>query len=319
MKEFVINNLESGQSVEKYFKKLLPNAPLSFIFKVLRKKDIKINGKKVEKDVILNAGDLVQIYIDDKAFEDYGKTPNLIKSNTIKPWIIYEDENILIIDKPRGIPSQSDLKKGIKGVDRLVLEYLYFTNFYNPDIDKAFTPSIAHRLDQFTSGIMLIGKNIETLHELAKLIKDKDNLKKYYLTLVVGHIKSGGTIDAPIVKNSQQNMVFVDKEKGKEAITKYKVIKEYKDTTLLEVELLSGRTHQIRAHMSYISHPVVGDNKYGDFIFNDEFKNKYHFTNQFLIAYKITFNNTSGILKYLKNKTFEISLNEEYKNILRNI
>lgn len=321
MRRFVISNEESGQSLEKYFRKVLINAPLSFIYKILRKKDIKVNGKKENKDYILRTSDIVEIYVKNEAFDAYGKSDTLIKSLVIKPWIVFEDENILIVNKPRGVASQTDLQSGRKGLDRLALEYFYASGQYNPTQQVGFIPSLAHRLDLNTSGVIIFGKNMETLQCLFELMQDKTALVKKYEALVVGEVDKDGTIDAPLIKNERTGMVRVDfnSEKSKPAKTLYHVLKKYQGYTLLELTLLSGRTHQIRVHTSYMGYPIVGDTRYGDFMVNKSFEEQFHFTNQFLHAKSLEFVHPKGRLKYLKGKCFRAEMPEEYLNILRNI
>jgi 23S rRNA pseudouridine955/2504/2580 synthase len=190
------------------------------------------------------------------------------------------------------------------------------TNQYNPNKELGFVPGPAHRLDRNTSGIVAFGKNHDTLTMLFDLFKNHDLINKHYLALVVGNVeKDKDVITAPLKKDEKNNKVIVAKD-GKSAQTVYKVVKRYDGYTLLDVTLLTGRTHQIRAHMSYINHPVVGDSKYGNFEANKEFKNKYHFANQFLHAYKIGFGDLKEPLTNLSRKEFAAEPREEIAKIL---
>ena len=202
----------------------------------------------------------------------------------------------------------------------MVLSYLAYKGEYNKD-NKAFTPGPCHRLDRNTQGIVIFGKNIATLQYLMSIMQDKSKIEKHYLALVKGKILEGGRIDASLKKVSEKSIVKVAsiKDGAKEAITIYEPIKQYKDTTLLSVTLLTGRTHQIRVHMAYINHPVIGDNKYGDFALNKEFEEKYHFTNQFLVANYIKFTNLDYPLTYLNGKKFEVEMENDMFQILKDI
>ena len=315
MREFIINDSENGLTLEKYLFKVLPAAPLSFIYKLFRKKDIKVNGHHEDKKYRLSANEVVAIYITDAQFDEFQKEKELSPNLKIKDWIIYEDKNVLFVNKPRGLLVQKSTPND-ESLDQLVIEYLMATNQYDPNKELGFIPGPAHRLDRNTSGIVAFGKNHDTLTMLFELFKNHDLINKHYLALVVGNVeKDKDTITAPLKKDEKNNKVVVAKD-GKTAKTVYKVIKRYNDYTLLDVTLLTGRTHQIRVHMSYINHPVVGDSKYGDFEANREFKNKYHFANQFLHAYQIGFGDLKEPLTNLSRKEFIAEPREEIANIL---
>ncbi len=321
MREFIISKPESGQTLEKYVRKLLKNAPLSFIYKTFRKEDIKVNNKKAKKDVILNENDVVRIYISEEAFESFLPSSEIIPSDIIKDWIVYEDENVLAVNKPKGILVTEADSSDEKSLDELVLEYLYAKGEYDPSSSPTLKPGPAHRIDRNTSGIVLFGKNIEALQALFKMMKDKKALSKKYYALVEGVILEEGEVDAPLLKDEENNTVRVAsyKEGAKAAVTRYSPIRVYGNYTLLDVSLLSGRTHQIRVHLSYISHPIIGDSKYGDFELNKFFKEKYGLKSQFLEAYSLTFNNPPAPLEYLVGKTIEVPLSSEYQEILEKI
>ena len=315
MQEFVINSSENGLTLEKYVFKVLPAAPLSFVYKLFRKKDVKVNGHHEDKKFRLTTNDAVAIYINDEQIKEFQKEKELNPNLKIKDWIIYEDENVLFVNKPRGLLVQKASPQD-ESLDQLVVEYLMATNQYNPDKEKGFVPGPAHRLDRNTSGIIAFGKNHDTLTMLFGLFKSHDLINKHYLALVVGSVeKDKDTITAPLKKDEKNNKVIVAKD-GKTAQTVYKVLKRFNDYTLLDVTLLTGRTHQIRVHMSYINHPIVGDAKYGNFAVNKEFKEQYRFNSQFLHAYKIGFGNLDYPLNNLSKKEFIAEPREEIANIL---
>ena len=226
----------------------------------------------------------------------------------IKDNIIFEDINLLIINKPRGLLLQQD-GSGSPSLDNMVSNYL----------NMVAMP--VHRLDKDTSGLCVFAKNKETANEMSKIFNDHSQIEKHYITLVVGSLDEDGVVDAPLRKSFERKKMVVAplKSGAKPAITKYHILEKYKDYTLLDVELLTGRTHQIRAHMSYIRHHVVGDIKYGDYKVNNLFKREYGFENQFLHAYKIKFLDIKGPLNYLKNKDFSVDLSPELQEILKKL
>ena len=315
MREFIINESENGLTLEKYVFKILKNAPLSFIYKLFRKKDVKVNGHHQDKKYRLNSDDVVAIYISEEQFLEFEKDKALEPNLRIKDWIIYEDKNVLFVNKPRGLLVQKSSPRD-ESLDQLVVEYLMATNQYDPNKEKAIIPGPAHRLDRNTSGLVVFGKNHASLELLFDLFKNHDLINKHYLALVVGKIENErGTIDAPLKKDEETNTVKVAKN-GKTAKTVYKVLKKYDEYSLLDVTLLTGRTHQIRVHMAYINHPIVGDAKYGDFAVNKEFKQRFGFESQFLHAYKMGFGDLPEPLSNLSRKEFTAEPREDIANIL---
>ena len=318
MREFVINNSENGQTLEKYVFKVLKTAPMSFIYKLFRKKDIKVNGHHQDKKYRLETNDVVAIYISEQQFDEFLKEKELVPNTKIKDWIIYEDGNVLFVNKPKGLLVQKSSPHD-ESLDQYVVEYLMATSQYDPNKEKGFVPGPAHRLDRNTSGLVVFGKNHESLTLLFDLFKNHDLINKHYLALVVGQVeKEKDTIDAPLLKDEESNTVRVAKN-GKTAKTVYKLLKKYNDYSLLDVTLLTGRTHQIRVHMAYINHPIVGDSKYGNFDANRIFKQKYGFSSQFLHAYKMGFGDLPAPLANLSRKEFTAEPREDIMNILNEL
>lgn len=309
MQKFLISESESGQTLEKYIRKVLKDAPLSFIYKLFRKKDVKVNGHWQKEKYILSSGDEVSIYISDEQLEEFKKKNKELTVNKISDYIVYEDENILILNKPRGALVQKD-SSNETALDEMVISYLVEKGEYDPNKDLGYTPAPAHRLDRNTAGLIIFGKNIQTLRYLSTIMQDKTLVQKKYLTIVKGCVQSDGEINSPLMKNTKTGMVFVS-ENGKDALTRYKVLEHIGDFTLLEVELLTGRTHQIRVHLSSINHPVVGDAKYGDYALNKSIEEKYGFKNQFLVAYLLKFGKLETPLNNLSHKSFKIDLPKE--------
>ena len=315
MREFIINDSENGLTLEKYAFKVLKTAPMSFIYKLFRKKDIKVNGHHQDKKYRLSSNDVVAIYINEQQFEEFLKDKELVPNTKIKDWIVYEDDNVLFVNKPKGLLVQKSAPHD-ESLDQYVIEYLMATKQYDPNKEKGFVPGPAHRLDRNTSGLVVFGKNHNALTLLFDLFKNHDLINKHYLALVVGQVeKEKDVIDAPLKKDEENNTVRVSKN-GKTAKTVYKLIKKYDEYSLLDVTLLTGRTHQIRVHMAYINHPIVGDNKYGDFEANRIFKQKYGFSSQFLHAYKMGFGDLPAPLTNLSRKEFMAEPREDVADIL---
>ena len=228
---------------------------------------------------------------------------------SVKPTLIYEDDNLLIIDKPRGLLLQQDGDGSHQSLDMLVSEYL----------GKTAMP--VHRLDKDTSGLCIFAKNKKAADEMSKIFNDHTQIEKHYLALVVGNILEDGVVDAPLRKSFEKKKMVVAplKSGAKPAITKYHPEHNFKDYTLLNIQILTGRTHQIRAHMSYIRHHVVGDTKYGDYKVNNYFKKEFGFENQFLHSYKLCFKDIKGPFNYLSNKEFSAELCPEMQEILKKL
>ena len=280
--------------------------PKSLMYKYIRKKCIKVNGKKCDIDVVLREGDELTFYIKDEFFEaaeekhyDFLKAPKKLD-------IVYEDDNIILIDKKPGVIVHPDKQYHFDSLVSRVLHYLYDKGEYDPERDKAFTPALVNRIDRNTGGIVIAAKNAESLRILNAKMKSRE-LEKYYLCLVHGKpVKSEDVLTGYITKNESKNTVKVHKtavEGSKEIKTRYRVLSGNGKFSLVEVELLTGRTHQIRAHMASIGHPLVGDSKYG--------KNKKApdgFKYQALYSYKLVFNfkESAGALDYLNGKEFRV-------------
>lgn len=315
MQKFIVSEKESGQTLEKYVRKVLKDAPLSFIYKLFRKKDIKVNGHWQKEKYVVSTSEEVSIYITDSQLEEFKKKVETKVVEDISNWIVYEDDNILVINKPRGVLVQGD-NSGETSLTEMVISYLINKKEYDPNLDLGYSPAPTHRLDRNTAGLVVFGKNLSAIREMVDILSDKEKVEKKYLTLVKGVTEISGEINAPLLKNSLNGRVSVSPN-GKEAITQYHQVRVINNEySLLEVKLLTGRTHQIRVHLASISHPVIGDQKYGDYSLNKEFENKYHFKNQFLVAYYLKFKSIDGKLAYLSNKSFKISLPIELDELL---
>lgn len=273
------------KKIVDYLKNKFKNLTNGTIFKALRNKDIRINGVKISENVPVNAGDEITLYIKDEFL--FGITV-LDKSK-----IIYDDENIVIVNKPQDVLVQGD---GINiGLDKMVNDYFGTQNIVP-----------CHRLDRNTSGLIIFAKNEIAEETISEMLK-QHMIRKVYRCRVVGHPKNKkATLTAYLFKDSKTSQVIISNEKKKgyvEIVTKYEVIAYNNDgTSTLEVELVTGRTHQIRAHLAFIGYPILGDGKYG----KNEVNKKFKLTRQELTAYKIIFNDAIGELEYLKGKTVKL-------------
>jgi 23S rRNA pseudouridine955/2504/2580 synthase len=310
---------EAGQRLDKFLRKLLKDVPLSAIFKALRKKDIRVNGGKQNEKYFLQEGDIVEIkYIQSKK-ED--KTEKFIKVDPKGIKIVYEDENIVIVEKWINILVHSDSNTSKEPtLTDYVLSYLNDKGDYVPENELTFTPAACNRLDRNTSGIVIFGKSFEGLKCINEAIRE-DEIKKYYYTLAKGKIKDG-FYEAYILKNLETNTSTIhDKEvkNSKKIEMEITTVETNGAYSLLEINLITGRSHQIRAHLAHLGSPVIGDNKYGDKKLNSFFENKYGLNYQFLYAYKLNFRNINGKLNYLKNKTIAVALPPILKKIKQDV
>ncbi len=304
MREIMINKNDADQRIDKFLTKYIPNLPQPLMYKYIRKKRIKINGKRCDINTKLKEGDKLTLYINDEFFKHNEERDEFLKA-PLKLDIIYEDENIILIDKKPGLLVHKD---EVYNLDTLILRiqhYLYKKGEYNPDIENSFVPSLVNRIDRNTGGIVIAAKNAESLRILNQKMKDRE-LDKFYLCLVYGIMKAKeGILEAYLEKDDDKNKVYIYEKpirNSKLIKTKYKVLKEGSNSSLVEIKLLTGRTHQIRAHMAYIGHPLLGDGKYGKNTINKVAGFKY----QALYSYKLKFNfvTDAGILNYLNKKEF---------------
>lgn len=307
MKEFTVNENDAGQRLDKFIRKALPELPLSVIYKALRTKNVKVNRKRGTNDMRLNVGDLVQVYVKDDFFSAEGQVKSFAQNVEIMLDIVFEDENILLVNKPSGLPvHEVDGGKKTTLIDQATA-YLIQKGEYKPEEENTFVPALCNRIDQNTAGIVIIAKNSAAARVMNEKIKSRDLTKKYLCAAEGAPAKPEGKLENFIEKDSENNKVFVyDKRRSADsltAITKYKVLERHGTISLIEAELVTGRTHQIRAQFAHNGFPLVGDMKYGT-------RNKatVHYKHQALYSYKLTFdfNEDAGVLNYLKGRTFTV-------------
>ena len=305
LKTVVITENDSGQRLDKFLTKSYPNLPQSMMYKSIRKKDIKLNGKRCEISTKLKTGDELRMYLKEEFFQKSEREYDFIKApKSIN--ILYEDENIMLLDKKPGLIVHPDENYHFDSLIARIQHYLYDKGEYNPDAENSFAPALINRIDRNTGGIVMAAKNSETLRIMNQKVKERE-IQKLYLCVVCGVLKKKeNTLIDYLEKNESQNRVYIShksNERNKMIKTKYRVISEKKDFSLVEVELLTGRTHQIRAHFASIGHPLAGDGKYGKNAVNKSIGFPY----QALYSYKLkfTFDTDAGILNYLNQKEFE--------------
>lgn len=320
MKEFTIGKNEAGQRFDKYLAKLLPKAPKSFIYKMLRKKNITLNGKKAMGNEMLSLSDSVRLFFSD---ETYAKFSEVIPDKTaafntfdFASCVIYEDEDILIVNKPPGILSQPE-RAGGESLASDLINYLLSSGKISQEELRTFHPAPVNRLDRNTSGLVLCGKSLKGSQFLSGIIKSRD-VKKHYLTVVSGEIEDG-IYEAYLKKDPAANKVSIRKNQAEgfsHIATGVRVLSKTDTYSLLDIDLITGRTHQIRSHLAWLGVPVIGDVKYGDRGLAGRLKKETGLRHQFLHADRIIFPKTEGDFSYMSGTTVKAPLTGEEERIL---
>lgn len=330
MQLLTIGKNQAGQRLDKFLKKALPGAGTGFLYKMLRKKNITLNGKKAEGKEILAQGDEIKCFFSDETYaalsgeqsmedtSDYRKAYHSLKGISI----LYEDDNILLLNKPAGVLTQKAKPEDLS-LNEWLIGHLLETNAITEKELTTFHPSVCNRLDRNTSGIVLCGKTLSGSQDLSRVIKDR-TVKKYYQTICKGKILQESTLEGYLCKDERTNtvQVFSKKPQTKEDTSYIKTIYTPNavagDFTLLTVELVTGKTHQIRAHLASIGHPLLGDTKYGDPRQNREMQSRFSLHHQLLHAGKICFpDKETGALSKVSGKTFIAPVPTKFATILQ--
>lgn len=311
MQIITVKKNDAGQRLDKFLSKAVKGLPMSLMYKYIRTKKIKVNRARTEQSYMLCEGDEIQLFIRDEFFASPEQDGGALFRIRPKLDIVYEDEHIMLLNKRPGVLVHEDTAASENTLIMHIKAYLAQKGEYDPNLEQSFAPALCNRIDRNTGGIVIAAKTAEALRIMNEKIRN-DELRKFYLCAVHGRMKKKQeTLHAWLRKNSADNMVDISDEKRagyKEIITKYRVIDERGETSLLEVELVTGRTHQIRAHLSHIGHPLLGDGKYG--VNRNDRAKGYKF--QALYAYRLqfAFRESGGALDYLNGKTFELDQNE---------
>lgn len=308
MKQFTITKNDSGQRLNKFLEKAVPLLPGGLMHKYIRLKRIKINGKRTDFAYRLQEGDLLQLYINDEFFGKPKKKeqPDYLSARP-NISVVYEDDHILLVNKPAGLVVHEDDTGTTDTLIARIQAYLYLYGRWNPSDAASFTPSLCNRIDRGTSGIVIAAKTAEALRVMNQKIRDRE-IHKSYLCVTCGHVRpKDGRIQNYILRHEDEHRVSVHDHPvpgARTAVTQYHVLKETPDLSLVECNLITGRTHQLRAQFAHMNRPLLGDSKYG----TNEMNRKYHRKSQALCSYKLHFDFTTaaGSLAYLNGRTFAV-------------
>lgn len=324
MQSMQISDNQAGQRLDKYLRRLMPTAGSGFLYKMLRKKNITLNGRKAEGNELLQKGDTVQFFFSDETFQSFTQPALTNAANAVNAYerayrklhgiqICYEDAHVLILNKPSGILTQRANPQE-DSLNEWMLGYLLAAQKTDTDALSLFRPSVLNRLDRNTSGLVLCGLSLEGSRKLSELIRRRE-IRKYYLTIVKGRLSDADVLEGTLRKDSAANKVHIGGEDGSAIRTAYRPLAHTKDATLLEVELITGKTHQIRAHMASIGHPILGDPKYGDPDFNRRFGKKIP-PYQLLHAARVEFPVLEAPFTALSERTIKAPLPSAFQEVV---
>lgn len=322
MKQVIVTEREAGQRLDKYLQKLLPGAPSSFFYKMLRKKNITLNGKKAEGKEKLAPGDALTLFLSQDTMEGFAKQGDLLPYeeaySTLKGvQVLYEDAHVIIVNKPSGILSQKAAPKDLS-LNEWLLGYLLAKGDWDPKQPAAFKPSVCNRLDRNTSGLVMGAKSMAGSQMLGSLLQSR-RIRKFYRMLVKGRVMREKSLDGYLVKDETGNKVRLVQKEAPDAVyikTRYYPLACVGDVTLVEAELITGKPHQIRIHLASEGHPLVGDYKYGDRSFNEKYKRSCHIQSQLLYACRLEFPGMEEPFEGLSQKKIEIPAPKEFLKLM---
>lgn len=318
MKQISVSKNEAGQRLDKLLAKYLNLASKNFLYKMLRKKNITLNGKKANGNEMLVQGDQIKIFLSDETFDKFSNI-QVQAADSSDLAIIYEDSDILILNKPAGMLSQKAKPSDVSMVEKII-QYTLETGKLSKEELRSFQPAVCNRLDRNTSGLLIAGTSLIGLQTMAKLLKNR-TMHKYYYSVVDGALKQSQRIKGYLTKNTVTNQVTVTKnpisEQSQWIETEYIPIANNGNWTLLEVWLVTGRTHQIRAHLASIGHPIIGDGKYGNREVNQLCLKKYGLNHQLLHAIRLEMPLIEGELSQLSEQSFTAPLPKLFLTIIR--
>jgi len=318
MKKIIITENDESGRLDKLLMRVLSNAPKSFIYKMLRKKNITLDGKKAAGNELLKKGNEVALFLSDETIAKFSKAKQVSETaGSIN--ILFEDDNIILINKEVGVLSQPDSdSSGDSVVERLV-KYLKDRGEYSPSDISAFAPVVCNRLDRNTSGIVICAKNLVSAREISTGLKER-TIEKYYTAIVAGCLSGTGVIKMYYLKNSETNeAIILNKpiKDAKEIITEYESVKATDRYSILKMKLVTGKSHQIRAALANMGHPVLGDGKYGNYEINGMLRRRFNIKYQLLHAESIAFGECQDKLGYLSGKKFECPLRDDFTVVIR--
>ena len=330
MRELIIDENSAGQRLDRFLGKYMTKAPTSFFYKMMRKKNITLNGKKCEGTERVQAGDVVKLFLADETIEQFRELQKVqaptVEGNLrkginapaeVKLNIVSEDKDIVLVNKPAGMLSQKALPTDLSLTEYLI-SYLLDSGKITKTQLETFRPSVCNRLDRNTSGMVICGKSLRGSQEMSKLLKNR-TLRKRYLCLVKGVLKGEQRIDVHLIKDEKTNQVTIHRtpvEGSVPIVTVYRNLLDNDQVTLLEVELITGKSHQIRAHLASIGHGIIGDMKYGDPAMNKAFGDRYGLRIQLLHAWKLNFPNMDEGFERLSRKEFTANVPPVMKRVL---
>lgn len=323
MRSITITEKEEGQRLDKFLSKYLEKAPKSFLYKMLRKKNIKLNEKKAEGSEKLKKGDEVKLFLSEETIENFKEekiVENIVEKAEMDLDILFENTHILIINKPAGVLSQKAKKEDVSLIE-YITSYLLRSGQLTKEQLQSFHPGVCNRLDRNTSGIIIAGKTLLGLQTMSALLKER-NIGKYYQCIVKGKITQKQVIEGYLTKDRSHNRVKISDKpsEGADYIkTEYEPVSYTEEFTLLRVKLLTGKSHQIRAHLQSIGHPVIGDGKYGDVPTNKQLRKAYKLKHHLLHSYELVLPELPKEFSDISGKTIVAPLPDYFMKLIREL